>query len=615
MSQDSLFQPDAPWKQRFRAPSILWTRLAKNAPVRGLAASNRSGIVQLYSWRLETGDLQQLTDRPEGVHFAFISPDGKYVYYHRDTHGNEIGHLVRIPFEGGQPEDITPDLPPYPSPMLSSSRLGNLLSLIIATPEGRQIHILELGPEGQLGSERQVFVSPGVILGNTLSMRGELLALGLTIHSDTLQTRLLVLDTSGGQIVTELEDGPEASVRPVLFSPLQDDLRLIASSNQSGVARPFVWNPRTGERLDLALDGLAGEIQTLDWSADGQQLLLCHVAEAVQCLYIYDLERRQLRTLKHPGGYFFAFVGIGTYFASNSEIFAQWEDATHPSRLIALDTVGGSYTRTLLSAAEVPPGSPWHSIHFLSRDGQRIQGWLATPTGQGPFPTILETHGGPAVVAFENFHPRAQTWLDAGFAYLSINYRGSTTFGRDFERIIWGHPGHWEVEDMVAARTWLVEQGIARANHVFLTGRSYGGYLTLLALGLEPDLWAGGMAHVAIADWTIQYEDSSEAHKSFQIALFEGTPQENPEQYAISSPITYLERVNAPMLIIQGRNDSRCAARSVERYVQYAQALGKQVEVIWFEVGHEGSILQIEQGIEHQEQMLRFALHVLENQS
>jgi dipeptidyl aminopeptidase/acylaminoacyl peptidase len=218
-------------------------------------------------------------------------------------------------------------------------------------------------------------------------------------------------------------------------------------------------------------------------------------------------------------------------------------------------------------------------------------------------------------VQVEQFSPRAQAWLDAGYAYCTINYHGSTTFGRDFEQQIWGDLGHWEVEDMVAARAWLVAQGIARPEQVLLTGGSYGGYLTLLGLGKRPELWAGGMALIAIADWAIQYEDSAETLKGYQVAIFGGTPQERPELYATASPITYVEQVSAPVLIIQGRNDTRTPARPIQLYEQRLRALGKPIEVVWFDAGHLGASAQTEQFIGFQERMLAFARQVLGTQN
>jgi dipeptidyl aminopeptidase/acylaminoacyl peptidase len=600
----------APWKQRFRAPTIFWTQIAKLAPTRGLAVSNPSGVLQLHAWNVTTGELKQLTYYADGKVFGLLSPDGRYVYYHEDTSGNEIGHFVRVPFEGGAQEDITPDLPLYSSFGLSISQAGNLIGFTVATPTGFQIHRLEVETDGKLGSQHQIFFTPRIVHGPLLSFGGEIMVLGSTERSGTLQFSLLAIDAANGQQMGELWDGPESSIIPWAFSPKADDFRLLATTDRTGVTRPLIWDARTGERIDLALDDLEGDVEPWDWSADGTRVLLCQFSQAVQHLYVYEIATKTLRALQHPSGSFLSFGGAGTYFGSGHELFAQWQDSTHPSQVIALDVETGAQTRTVLAAGEVPPGRPWHAFRFASTDGQMIQGWLAVPEGQGPFPTILETHGGPTAVQTDSFAPGSQAWLDHGFAYATINYRGSTTFGRDFERKIWGDLGHWEVEDMAAAREWLIEEGIARPDQLFLTGWSYGGYLTLLALGKRPELWAGGMAGIAIADWAVQYEDTADTLRGYQVALFGGTPQEKPEQYAASSPITYAERVRAPVLIIQGRNDTRTTPRPIEMYEQKMNALGKSIEVRWFESGHLGSFTQVEQSIEHQEWMLRFAWSV-----
>jgi hypothetical protein len=81
MAAELRVDDSAPWKQRFRVPVVLSTTIARNAPTAGLAVSNRSGACQLYAWDVPTGDLTQLTDRPEGILFGILSPDGRYVYY------------------------------------------------------------------------------------------------------------------------------------------------------------------------------------------------------------------------------------------------------------------------------------------------------------------------------------------------------------------------------------------------------------------------------------------------------------------------------------------------------------------------------------------------------
>lgn len=605
-----------PWKQRFRAPVVLWTQLARAAPTRGLAASNRSGTYQLYAWDAPNGQLTPLTNRPEGLLSGLLSPDGRYVYYLDDRRGNEIGHYVRVPFEGGEPQDVTPELPPYATSGLAISQAGNLFGFTLVNPDGSHLCCIDLGPEGAPGRPRMIYRSKRLTYGPVLSHGGEIAVMDSTVRTGTRHYSLLAIDTASGEKIGELWDGPENDVGAVVFSPVAGDLRLLATTNRTGVERPLMWDPRTGERADLALDELEGDVVPLDWSPNGERVLLCQYHHAVQQLYLYDPAGDALTWLDHPAGSFGVLAGLAgllqeAYFGPQGELLAHWQDATHPPQLIALDGETGMQTRTVLAAGQVPPCRPWQSITFISSDGRAVQGWLSLPDGEGPFPTILHTHGGPAAVITECFSPESQAWLDQGFAYLTINYRSSTTFGRKFQEQIWGHPGHWEVEDMGAARDWLVQAGIARPDQILLAGSSYGGYLTLLALGKRPDLWAGGVASIAIADWAMQYEDAPDTGKGRMAALFGGTPTEKPEQYAASSPITYVENVQAPVLIIQGRNDTRAPARQIVTYEEKMKRLGKFIEVHWFDAGHLGRVAQVERSIEDQERMLRFACRIL----
>ena len=218
---------------------------------------------------------------------------------------------------------------------------------------------------------------------------------------------------------------------------------------------------------------------------------------------------------------------------------------------------------------------------YQSADGSPIQAWLATPPGDGPFPTIVHTHGGPTAVQANSWAPASQVWLDHGFAYFSLNYRGSITFGYEFQHAIDGNLGDLEVQDITAGVRWLIDEGIAQADAILKTGGSYGGYLTLQSLGKAPELWAGGMAVVAIADWTLMYEDQAGTLRGYQRSLFGGTPDEKPGAHQKASPITYAEKIKAPLLVLQGENDTRCPARQM----RVLRDLGKSIDN-WFDAGH-----------------------------
>ena len=598
----------APWKERFRASSIRTSSIALRAPTRGLIANNASGSLQWYAWDVPSGNLRQITHTPGGhpMHLM-LSADGRYIYYLRDDMGNEIGHFVRMPYAGGEPEDLTPDLPNYSASSIDVSDSADRLAFVAARDNRFYVYCIEQHANGSLEPARLIYESGRLIHSVALSADGRVLVITSSERSGRFGFDLLAFDTTtGAQIASLCEpDGNSLELGPASHN--RGDTRFLATTTRSGIERLLIWDVRTGACTDLDLPDAPGAMSAFDWSPDGQAILFSTVDKAEVRLYVHSLTQGET----HPLDYGSGVIDQAYYTPDGAEIFALWQDAASPSRLIALDPQRGVVTRTVLAAGAVPQGIGLRSVSFPSFDGQPVQAWLGVPKGEGPFPTILSMHGGPTAVQMNTFSAQAQAWLDHGYAFLSLNYHGSSTFGRDFERKIWGDLGHWEVEDMAAARAWLVNEGIAQPDAILLSGWSYGGYLTLMGLGKRPELWAGGMAGIAIADWFLMYEDQAEALRGYQRAIFGGTPEEKPEQHRASSPITYAADVRAPILVIQGRNDTRTPARQMLKYEATLKALGKEITVHWYDTGHAGSFTDVQTGIDHTELMLRFAYRVL----
>src|SRR5881396_1491464 len=118
----------APWTERFRVPLIRGVDVAANAPTRGLVASNvSSGTFQLHAWDVRSGRLRALTNRAAGTIAGVI----------------ELGHFVRIPFEGGTPTSITPGVPPYPTFGLGVSGAGNRLGFVTADNGAYHVDLID----------------------------------------------------------------------------------------------------------------------------------------------------------------------------------------------------------------------------------------------------------------------------------------------------------------------------------------------------------------------------------------------------------------------------------------------------------------------------------------
>ena len=609
---------DTDWEARFRAAAIFLSQIATLDPSRGLVSSNRSGVVQLYAWTPSSGELRQLTDEPTGRILFELSPDGRFACYLRDDGGNELGHLVALPTEGGPEIDLTPGLAPYAGELVAFSRDGRSLAFVTASDD---VFTARVGrfEDGRVADLHAAHSTRAFLGALSLSSDGAFMVLSSSHRSRGLEYSLLTLDARSGETGPELWDGEGTSLLVFGCSAVPGDERILATTNRSGPERAFVWDRASGARLELPDGTPEGDMIPLDWSEDGRLVILCRVHRAEQELHLWDLDAGSIRLLDLPPGAFMGSLRRGaSYFVpGGTELVVRWEDIASPRRLVAVDIASGRITRPILEAGPVPPGTMFESVDIPTPSGEVVQAWLGRPATDAPYPVILATHGGPTAATSQNFDPTLQAYVDAGFAVLALNYHGSTTFGKDFEQSIWGRLGELELADMVAARAWLVEEGVGREDQVFLEGWSYGGYLTLLGLGRRPDLWAGGMAGIAIADWGMNYEDSTDLLRGYQRMLFNGDPEDPSvaEAFRTGSPLTYVDDVRAPVLIIQGRNDTRTPARPMERYVERLRGRGHAVEIDWFDAGHAGGAANNELAIQHTRRIIEFARAIVEGGS
>ncbi|MBA2529137.1 MAG: S9 family peptidase [Euzebyales bacterium] len=426
---------------------------------------------------------------------------------------------------------------------------------------------------------RQVYASPHPAGVGGLSRDGLLLALSHTEHGDTLHPALRVCDARTGEALAELWDGPGNGVTASGWCPVPGDGRLAIVADRTGRRLPEVWTPTTGERVPLTVD-LPGEVSVADWSPDGTWLLLAAEHLGRVTLHRYDLSLQRREALPLPTG----TVSAARVRPDGSLWYAFTSSAAPPQVRVR----SGSGDAVLLTppGQAAPDGVAYTSLHYGNGDGGEVHAFLATPPGDGPFPLVVEAHGGPHWQVSDSFDPPTQAWVDHGFAVLQPNYRGSTGYGKRWEDALIGDPGRPELVDLLAGRDHLVTEGVADADRCVLTGGSWGGYLTLQGLGTQPHAWAAGVAVVPVADYLTAFADESPGLQEFDRSLFGGTPSDLPELYAERSPLTHVVAVAAPVLVITGANDTRCPKRQVDRYVDALRRLDKPHAYHVFEAGH-----------------------------
>ncbi|MFJ8040463.1 S9 family peptidase [Kitasatospora sp. NPDC096147] len=591
------------WEQRFRAARVSLPDWAEEAPDRALYVSNSTGTYEVYAWDRSTDTHRRVTDRPNGTTDAELSPDGEWIWWFDDTDGDELGVWRRQPFAGGPDEPAVPGIEAAYGAGLALGRDGTVLVGTSEDDEGTTIHLRRPGSTTiETVYHHQEYGGIG-----DLSHDSSLLAVDHTEHGDAMHSAIRVLRLSDGATVAELDEvtgrQDPRGLACLGFAPADGDTRLLVAHQRRGRWEPMVWDVATGAETELVLRDEQGREFPGDlsaqWRPGATALLVEHEYEARSELFSYELASGELTRLATPRG----TVSSATARPDGTVEFL-WSSAAEPA---AVRSTAGHVV--LRAPGPVPPGSVAVEDVWVEGPGGRVHALVQRPAGDGPFPTVFEVHGGPTHHDSDSFAAGPAAWLDHGFAVVRVNYRGSTGYGQAWTDALQERIGLIELEDIGAVRDWAVSSGLADPAQLVLSGGSWGGYLTLLGLGTQPESWALGLAAVPVADYLASYEDEMEALKSLDRTLFGGSPEEVPERYRASSPITYVERLKAPVYISAGLNDPRCPIRQIDNYVGRLEELGKEHEVYRYDAGH-GSLV-VEERIKQLRLEIGFALRHL----
>src|SRR5437660_2191496 len=424
-----------------------------------------------------------------------------------DLKGNELGHFIREPFGGGKRETVAPDLEPaYSAGLVLGTGFGVLGRS--RGDEGTTIHVLR-GRE----APRRIYQHAQTAYVVDLARDETLVAIAHSEHGDSRNPAIRVLDLDG-RAVAELWDGPGRGLDPVQWAPVRGDQRLLAMHDRRGRSQPLILDAATSKVDDIELD-LPGETFA-DWYPDARALLVGHEHRGRTELYRYDLGTRALERLAAEAG-----TITSARPRSDGDVWYQLTSARLPPATHSLKD-------SVVLRAPGEPAPPGVGFRDLDVDGVHV--FIAEPATQRPHPTIFIVHGGPSAHDQDAFSPGVQAWVDHGFAVVLVNYRGATGYGKDWRDAILGRVGLSELEDLAKVHERVVADGVADPKRVILSGGSWGGYLTLLGLGTQPERWSLGIPIVPVGDYIAAYEDEMEPLKKYDDALFGGSPAEVPEK-------------------------------------------------------------------------------------
>lgn len=260
---------------------------------------------------------------------------------------------------------------------------------------------------------------------------------------------------------------------------------------------------------------------------------------------------------------------------------------THPTILTELNTLDGQERTVwnpngeLIDASALPEAL---NLRVASRDGAEVEGWVMIPkSGGGPYPTILNIHGGPHEAYGHRFVSDFHLLAEAGYAVAFFNQRGSTGYGDAFAEAIYADWGNLDYWDLMAGMDKLVECGIADPERLGLYGLSGGGYLTCWII-THTDRFSAAVAENPVTNW-VSFYGTSDVGPAFCKAEFGADPQDKHDKLYRMSPIGHAKRCTTPTLLIVGDQDCRCPPGQAEEFYASLHEAGCRVEMLRFPGG------------------------------
>jgi dipeptidyl aminopeptidase/acylaminoacyl peptidase len=535
-----------------------------------LVASDIPGTKQLYV--VSDGELQQLTDFAEPVSGQFL-PDGR-ILVEMDEGGNERTQLYVL--DGTLAPLVVDDRFIHSTPQVG--RDGTLLAYATNRRNGVDFDIV--ARDLRTGEERS-FELGGWCAVAAVSPDGRwIVAERLSDRSS--DSDLFLLDVASGDVVHATPHEGEAEYRTPVWLP--DSSAFLAAANEGrdtfAAARYDVerrtWETALESDWDVELAGdESGRSVLVASNEDGYSRLELRDPQTLELREEVPLPRRGVA--EHPvfskdgGRLAFAFSSV----KEPNDVYVYDLDARELARVT-------TSPRDVHGTTLVEP-----ELHrYESFDGESVPVFLFRPEGEGPFPVVVMVHGGPESQwrpwFSPSFLPLTQHLVARGYAVAAPNVRGSTGYGKRFEHLDDVRLRLDSVRDLASLHEWLSARPEIDGSRAVLYGRSYGGYMVLAGLALQPELWAAGIEMVGISSLVTFLENTSEYRRAAREREY-GSLATDRDFLVEASPVTHVDAIRAPLLIQHGANDPRVPVGESEHIHRVLTEKGIPSELVVYE--------------------------------
>ena len=548
-----------------------------------LVASNTSGIWNAYAVPVAGGELEPLTTSTTNSIFPIsYFPNDERILYSSDQGGNELSHLY-VRSGDGSIKDITPGMK-HAANLLAWA--GDDKSFFITSNERdpRFFDVYEVKTDG-LGKTLVYTNTDGYNIAR-VSRDKRYLAL---VKSYTTSDQDIFLHDLQKKTATNITKHTGAmNNSPADFSPDGTKLLFVSDSGRE-FASLRSYDLTEGSKKPIYEQNW--DIGGASYSKSGKYLVVGVNEDSKFAARVLDAKTLEPVALTGmPTG----LVRGVTISPDDSQIAFYASDGSVPNELYvgmiaeAPRRVTNSLDARMKREDLVVPTV----VRFKSYDSLEVPGVLYKPhqaSAESKAPAMVFVHGGPGGQAQVGYFSVMQALANRGYVVFDINNRGSSGYGKTFFQMDDRKHGEADLGDVVAAKRMLAELGYVDTTKIGIMGGSYGGYMTLAAVTLQPDAFKVGVDLFGISNWTRTLTSIPPYWESFREALYKemGDPRTDSARLHRISPLFNAERIKVPLMVLQGANDPRVLQIESDEIVAAAKKNGVPVEYVVFpDEGH-----------------------------
>ena len=542
-------------------------------------SSNFTGRFNLWKVNASGGwpiQLSQSDDRQGG---AIWSPDGKWILYQSDRGGAEIYDLFAIPSGGGKADNLTKtDEISETSPRWSPDGMQLAISYKKKTAPVTDVAVMDWNTRAVRNLTNEA--TPDHLWSEHLWSPDGKVIYATRVNAGFTDASVYRIDEVTGkkEELTPHEGQSRTSASAV--SP--DGKTLLVTADRPG-GYPNVGLLDAATRKLTWLTDLKWEADAGEFSPDGKWFTYAVNEDGRTDVYLAETATGKATKLNMLPGLNGFSGNPSTFSPDGKRVLVNHQSSTQPGDLWVYDPAAKRATQLTFSAiaslgsAKLPPSQ---LVHYKSFDGKVISAFLWVPYNlkrDGSNPGIVLPHGGPTGQTVDSFNRFAAALASSGYVCIAPNVRGSTGYGMDFQKANVKDLGGGDLEDEVYAAKFLASTGFVDEKKIGITGGSYGGYMTLMAVGKKPELWAAAVEQFGIINWFTMLKHEDPFLQEYEKSLL-GDPVKDVEIYENASPIKFLRQAKAPLLVLQGENDIRVPKEEAEQVVAIYKEAGKTVD-------------------------------------